>query len=209
MRRAAEYRCVASSVDGFIQQLAVSYLRRGYVFYVTGVIPDGKDPRETDQKIITQYGITGSKFVRARRKAAGLPNAHYLRHGRFFVILSTVGHKTFFHEEGTAVRDARETPIRYEGYAVGFYKGKASVRIDRGTYLNLKAYFEEFATKRSCETIAKQLRGLPFRPYGPVVSQLFIILRAVNRARQAAGFEKVPNSAIRLWREPVKTFVEF
>ena len=35
-----DYRCAATSVGGFIQQLAVSYVGRGYWFYVTGVIPE-------------------------------------------------------------------------------------------------------------------------------------------------------------------------
>ena len=42
------YRCVATSVAGFIQQLAVGYVARGYYFYVTGRIPDHKDPAHTD-----------------------------------------------------------------------------------------------------------------------------------------------------------------
>lgn len=37
------YRCEPSSLAGFIQQLAVSYLANGYVFYVCDRIPDGKD----------------------------------------------------------------------------------------------------------------------------------------------------------------------
>jgi len=39
-----QYRCVATSLAGFLQQLTVSYLSHGYWFYVTGCIPDGKDP---------------------------------------------------------------------------------------------------------------------------------------------------------------------
>lgn len=206
MRREVEYRCEASSVEGFIQQLAVSYVKNGYFFYVTGTIPEAKDPRETDAKILAQYDIAVSKFTRSRRKKTGSANLHYLRHGRFFVILATHGTHRFFEEERASLKDVRETPIRYEGYSVSFRGGAACVRIDRGTYLNLKAYFEDIATKRKAETIAKQLYGLPFRPFGPVVSQLFIILRAVNRARQVAGFEPVPKTAIRVWRQPVKTF---
>ena len=38
-----EYRCNATSLEGFIQQLAVSYVGRGYWHYVTGKIADGKD----------------------------------------------------------------------------------------------------------------------------------------------------------------------
>jgi hypothetical protein len=42
------YRAEATSIGGFIQQLAVSYVRNGYWFYVAGSVPEGKDPRAID-----------------------------------------------------------------------------------------------------------------------------------------------------------------
>lgn len=205
MRGGFVYRCEAASLDGFIQQLAASYLRHGYFFYVTGSIREGRDPRDVDRRIVERYDLAISKFTRARRKKSGTASVQYLRHGRFFVLLATHGKHRFFEEE-VGIKDAREAPIRYEGYSVSVRAGRSCVRIDRGSYLNIKAYFEDIATKRSAEVLAKQLRSLPFSPYAPVRSQLFAILRAVNRARQAAGFESVPNTAIRVRREPVKTF---
>ena len=50
-----EYRCEATSVAGFVQQLSVAYIGRGYFFYVVGEIPEGKDPHSVDQKLIQQY----------------------------------------------------------------------------------------------------------------------------------------------------------
>jgi len=44
-------------------------------------IPFNKDPEAVDRKLIQKYGIDVSKRERARRKRAGLPNRHYLRHG--------------------------------------------------------------------------------------------------------------------------------
>lgn len=205
MRGDFEYRCEAATLEGFIQQLAASYLRHGYFFYVTGTIREGKDPRDIDRRIVERYGLAISKFTRARRKKSGAASVQYLRHGRFFVLLATHG-KHRFYEEEVEIKDARETPIRHEGYSVSVRAGRSCVRIDRGTYLNLKAYFEEIAAKRPADVLARQLRGLPFSPYAPVRSQLFAILRAVNRARQVAGFEPVPNTAIRVRRVPVKTF---
>jgi hypothetical protein len=58
-----QYRCVARSVAGFVQQLAVGYIAKGYYFYVSGVIPAGKDPAKTDRKIIEIYGISVSKWM--------------------------------------------------------------------------------------------------------------------------------------------------
>lgn len=207
MRGGFVYRCEAASLDGFIQQLAASYLRHGYFFYVTGSIREGRDPRDVDRRIIERYDLAISKFTRARRKKSGTASVQYLRHERFFVLLATHGKHRFFEEE-VGIKDARETPIRYEGYSVSVRAGRSCVRIDRGSYLNIKAYFEDIATKRSADVLRRQLFSLPFSPYAPVRSQLFAILRAVNRARQVAGFESVPNTAIRVRREPVKTFEE-
>ena len=62
-----EYRCEVTSVAGFIQQLAVAYVGRGYFFYVIGEIPEGKDPRSVDQKLIAKYGLGIGKTARAIR----------------------------------------------------------------------------------------------------------------------------------------------
>ena len=202
------YRCEATSVEGFVQQLAVSYVRNGYFFYVTGTIREGKDPREIDRKLMSRYDIDVSKFTRARRKKAGLANVHYLRHKRFFVLLATYGRHPFFDEERDLIRDARETPIKYEGYAVSYRAGRACVRIDRGTELNLKAYFEDIATKQSAASISRQFRRLPFQPYAPVRVQLLEMLREVNRLRKAAGLEQVPVTSVRWKRWIVKPFGE-
>jgi len=60
-----EYRCVAGSVAEFVQQLASCYLPHGYWFYVPGVIPFGKDPRDADAKLIAKYRIGVPRTSRA------------------------------------------------------------------------------------------------------------------------------------------------
>src|SRR5262249_30215594 len=57
------YHCEATSIPGFVQQLAVCYLRHGYYFYVSGCIPAGKDPCDVDRKLIERYGIDLSKWA--------------------------------------------------------------------------------------------------------------------------------------------------
>jgi hypothetical protein len=105
----------ATSIAGFVQQLAVSYVGRGYFFYVTGAIPPHKDPAAVDAKLCDRYGVTLSKWARARRKAAGRAAHGYLRFGRFFVLLASHGESPFFTDEGKLVRDCRKTPIRLQG----------------------------------------------------------------------------------------------
>ncbi|MBK8915402.1 MAG: hypothetical protein IPM64_12530 [Phycisphaerales bacterium] len=119
-----EYRCVATSVEGFVQQLAVSYITHGYWFYVTGTIPDGKDPAAVDAKLIARYGIAISKWARCRRKKQGLANMQYLRHERFFVLLATKGRHEFFERERASVLDVRRKSIKFAGYCIGCRKGR-------------------------------------------------------------------------------------
>ena len=79
------YRCIASSPEGLVQQVAVSYLRHGYWWYVTGRIPDGKDAESVDRKLIAKYEIDQSDRQRAYRKKRGLANMQYIRYGSWFL----------------------------------------------------------------------------------------------------------------------------
>ncbi len=200
------YRCEATSPEGFVQQLAVSYLGNGYWFYVTGQVPNGKSPESVDQKLIEKYGIDISKWARARRKHAGLANIQYLRYGHFFVLLATHGEHPFFAEEATSVRDARRVPIRFHGYSISHRGGHPHVRIEQGEYKRLKAYFVDLATHRSLSRIETELRRLPFEPYAPVRRQLLCVLRAINRERKRAGFEPVPKTCFRFIRRVLRPF---
>jgi hypothetical protein len=205
------YRHEARSLPGFIQQLAVAYVTHGYFFYTSGLVPEGKLPNAVDAKLIRKYGADLSRWARARRKRAGLSNVHYLRHGRFFVLLATKGEHRFFSEEGERVRDIRRDSLSFAGYSIGWKlgsdrKGHPSVRIHPKRYLELRDHFLELATRRSAENLALELGRIPFEPYAPVRSQLLSILRKVNLKRRESGFEPVPASALRLRRGVVFPF---
>jgi len=86
----------------------------------------------------------------------------HLRHGDFFVLLATHGEHPFFGGEGANVHDVRRRSIKYAGYAVGFRGGHVQVRIDLPQYRELKAWFEEQATRRSAELLAKAFYDLDF-----------------------------------------------
>jgi hypothetical protein len=64
VRLARGTRSSATTLEGFVQQLAVAIFRHHYFWYVTGIIPEQKDPRVIDGKIIRTYGINVTKFVR-------------------------------------------------------------------------------------------------------------------------------------------------
>jgi hypothetical protein len=200
------YRCETTSLAGFVQQLATSYLTHGYYFYVTGRVPDGKDPRAVDAKLIARYAIGVSKWAAARRKRAGGANVQYLRLGRFFVLLATHGTHHFFEDEGARIQDARHVSLKVAGYALSVRHGHVRVSIEREEYRQIKAYFLDRATHRSAAVVAGELGALPFEPYAPVRSQLLCIWRAVNRARGEAGFEAVPKTCLRFKRRLVRPF---
>jgi hypothetical protein len=218
-----EYRCAATSIAGFVQQLVSCYLPHGYWFYIMGMVPDGKAPEAVDQKLIAKYGIGISRSSRARRKAMGIANLHYLRHEGLFVLLATHGHHPFYDEE-KSIADVRRTPIKFAGYAIsvkpGGYLAKSSpgsaavrdtkqrvhVQISQRRYLELKRYFVDIARRRSGGYVEDELRRLPFEPYAPVRQQLLNILRLVNRIRRVAGREAISPRVLRYQRHIVRPF---
>lgn len=206
------YRCEATSVAGFVQQLAVGYLAHGYYFYVSGWIPEHKDPVATDEKLIAQYGLDLSRWTRCRRRKAGAASVQYLRFDRFFVLLATHGEHPFFEAEARKLRDVRLNPIYFRGYSIGCRQARgggpfhASVRLDRATCRNLKRQFEDRALSCPVGELIERFQQLPYEVYAPVRNQLRGILRAVNRRRQTAGLEPVPRTAVWSRRYPVKPF---
>ena len=211
MEGSMEYRCVATSVVGFVQQLAVAYVTHGYWFYVTGQIPEDKDPAAVDRKLVERYGIAISKWARARRKRQGLANVQYLRHERTFVLLATKGRHDFFGRERASIRDIRRVPIKFAGYSIGCRKGRdgrwhASVRIDHDDYGKLKAYLSVHACRRRADALATELHRLRYEPYAPIRRQLLNLLRHMNGLRKQAALEPLPIRALRLRRATIRAF---
>jgi hypothetical protein len=199
------YRYEAQTIEGFVQQVAVSYVSKGYWFYVSGIVPEGKDPRAVAEKLIGKYGIAVSKFVRARRKVSGGANLQFVLHGRIFLLLATQGTHRFFEEERTRIRDCREAPIKFASYSIGFRGGHVQVRIERETERDLKAFFKERALW-SQERLEREFWNLPFEPYAPVRRQILIMFNQVNRARRTAGLQTLPVSCLRFRRKPCRPF---
>lgn len=219
-----QYRYETTSLEGFIQYLASNLLPHGYWFYVTGRIPEGKDAKAVDQKLMEKYGVRLTRQQRARRKLAGKANVQYLRLGRFWVLLATHGEHRFFEEEGREIRDLRHTPLQAGGYSLTVRRGnflkkgsgetearpdgkrRVRVQISRERYRELKAYFLTIACHRTAEHLAKELWEIPFEPYAPVRKQLLNLLRLVNAKRQQAGFAKLPATVLRMRRRIVMPF---
>ena len=213
-----QYRAVATSVEGFVQQIACCYLRYGYWFYVSGWIPPDKDPLAVDEKLIKKYGIAVSESTRARRKQAGRANLQYLRHERLFVVLATHGEHPFYQHESDSIRDIRRLPLRYAGYSISYRRGgltkqgapdanwHAHVRLDRQQYLDLRATLTGWAHTESAAKLAHTLSTLPVAAYAPVRRQLLMLLRTVNRIRLAARKSPIPVEILPLRRRVLRPF---
>lgn len=213
-----QYRCVASSPEGLVQQLAVSYLRHGYWYYVTGHLKPGTDLAALDRKLIEKYGIHTGERERTARKKRGLANMQYLRYQNWFLLLATEGHHPFKQIEKNVIQDCRRVPIKFEGYSISYRQSgvtpagggprtwHACVRIDKPTYKQLKTFFLDRATHRSVQNLSSDFARVPYARYAPVRRQLLTILKAVNSARARTGYNPVPTSALRLRREIVKPF---
>jgi hypothetical protein len=213
-----KYRAEVTSVEGFVQQIACSFLRHGYWFYVTGVVPPHKDPRAIDEKLIEKYGIAISEATRSRRKKLGRANLQYIRFERFFAIFATKGEHRFFEDERDSLRDIRRIPLKFAGYSISYRRGgrtrggepdhrwHAHVEIERRQFLELKDHLIRIAKKRPAGYVALAFYNLQVEPYAPVRRQLLMILREANRARRAAGWGKIPIQVLTLRRRVVRPF---
>ena len=117
------YRCEATSLKGFVQQIACVYLRHGYHWFVQGRIKEGKDPQEVDAKLIAKYRIDISESTRWRRKKLGKANMQYLRYGRDFVLMATKGRHQFYDLEANSIRWAGKYSMKFHGYSISYRPG--------------------------------------------------------------------------------------
>ena len=205
-KKRVEYRCVATSVEGFVQQVAVQYLRHGYWYYVAGNVPNGKDPAAVDAKLIKKYGIDVSRWERARRRRADLANMQYIRHERFFLLMATHGQHRFFDDEAVEIRDARRVPIKFAGYSLSYRNGHSSVRIQQAVYQRLKHSMMEDAQHAFSESLILRIQRLRFEPYAPVRQQLLGLERAIHRSRSESGHSALSLAPFRWKRKPVRPF---
>lgn len=217
-----QYRCVASSLEGLIQQVAVAYVARGYHFWVAGEVCKRISPEEHDRRLLEKFEVSRSKWSRYRRRQRGiasgreLANVQYIRFEDRWWLLATRGEHKFFDVHGVSesdgkrsvpeYHDVRKKPICYGGYSIGWY-GRVSVRMTGKGYRELKQYYISLAQNlHSSERLEKEFWMGPFEPYGGVTRQMFAILRRVNKVRKVAGLETAQRGCIRVMRKAVKPF---
>jgi hypothetical protein len=213
-----ECLCETTSIEGFVQLVACNLLPHGYWFYVTGQVPNGKNPCCIDEKLVQKYAADLSAPGRARRKRQGMANVRYVRHGRFFVLLATHGRHQFYEEEAMSIRDVRRVPMKFAGYSISYRRGgrqrsgardpawHAHVQIEPRRLQEIRAQFVEMATRWSVTRLGLEFYRLPFEPYAPVRRQMLQLLREVNARRKRAGLPPVPHEVLPLRRRIVRPF---
>lgn len=215
-----------SSVDG-MAAILVNLISKGYRYYFTGTIEEPAKFAVRDSRMLEYYDADLPKWTRERRRQRGEANFRYLRYANWFVVLATEGiAERFWREDRHRIRDIRHTPIRFKGYSLSYRQGgwkdrrlwadplvrerdmkwHVRVQLDFETYSGVKAYFLNMATHRQADFLAREFLDLHFQPYRPVREQLLAILRAVNRQRQLAGYQRIPYSVIRFKRRIVRVF---
>ncbi len=219
-------RHLVASVDGMVAQL-VNLIGKGYRYYFVGLVAGSEAQLIRDERMLEYYEAHLPKWTRERRRKRGLANFRYLRYEGWFIVLATDGQAPkFWNEDRQRIRDVRNTPIRFKGYSISYRQGgwkdrrlwsdpairerdmkwHVRVQLDAVTFDGVKAYFLNIAAHRQADFLAREFAELSFQPYRPVREQLFQILRAVNRARRQAGYQRVPAAVIRFKRRIVKPF---
>lgn len=130
------------------------------------------------------------------------------------------GYSIGFSKGGNAKLTGEEKALRteqWEAFRRGERKAPPSptkrdmkwhlrVQIDDDTYAGLKAFFLNLSVHREGGQIAQEFQSLSFQPYAPVRNQLRCILRAVNKERAIAGFDRIPLSVLPFTRRIVPAF---
>ena len=205
-QRTTNSRHVFATRDAFVHYLVTSVICRGYWFYITGRIPEGKDPAAIDQKLIAKYDAGISKSARWRRKKLAKANIRYVRWNHQFLLFATKGEHSFFRQE-SGIKDIRKIPLKVGGYSLSFRRDgrpdalqdrpyRVHVRIEQQEFNSLLAEFDCEALRRSTEHLVDRLYKLPYLGYAPVRRQLCLLLRRVNARRRVAGRPFIPKACL-------------
>ena len=198
-------RYEAKSLEAVVQQLATNYFKNGYIFYVQGFIPHGKESA-VDKKLTSFYETNISKDARYYRKSVGRSTLQYLRFGRVFWLLARKGeHEFFLREKG--IKDARYSPVIIEKYSISVTKdGKVTAKLSEKAYKSLKERLFFMATRKEKHEVERYIFNFPVEAYSGVKWQLTGLLKQVNRLRKTAHKERISTNCIRKFRKPVKVY---
>lgn len=181
-------RYEARSRGVFIRKVAYDYVRYGYVRYAFREIPEERELKEIDEKLLRAYDVTFNRMARKRRRENGEGVVSYVRYDRWFVLLATEGRHEAF--DRLAWRDIRSCPLQLWGYSIGEKGGSPWVTISARRMKGIS----RFARKISLgpEYRVRSFLQSVFRLRFPgVVWQEEKLLRRINRRRKKAGLSRI------------------
>jgi hypothetical protein len=179
----------AKTFGWFLRKIAIDYVRYGYFFYSVGPVPQRKDSKIFDEKMLRKYEITFHRTTRARRKKEGTAVFAYVRFGKKMVLLSTEGTHPAF--ETWDYKDCRIQPIQLSGYTIGVHAGKPSVRFSMKRFNGLRKFLLGIALHNDKKIAAFFSSVAPYHPFPGVVAQKKKLLKLVNDKRKAGGLKRV------------------
>ena len=200
------YPCVAVSSKALIDQLAYSYINYGHRFYVTGVVPDRLEPQEFDLRIIEKFRLNITRSERARRRAVGEGSIHFIRHERFWVLISTAAPAgNMFFEENTEPKtgyaqwkDVRKASITFCGYAIRAPGGVVRITVNRHEFSRVKGALVELAKYVPADRLKKILeREFPYEQYPGVQEQLYRLVGLVNHRLKRSRLGQISFSEVK------------
>ena len=213
------YPCVVDTVEKFVRQIDVGYVRNGYTHYVDDVHFKGRRPEDVseeelataDRRIIKKYHIDIPSYTKSRKANPKDPSKkpisklQYLRLGMRYVIFATKGvHKvystelereiSFWENEEYHIKDIRKNSIVVRRYAIRSVRDpygnwRASVRLTGKEFRELKGKFLGLATWRTVNGLIYTYKAENLEMYWVVREQLKNINERVNKARQRAGYK--------------------
>jgi len=203
----AKYQYVATTLPGFVQQVAVHYIRWGYYYYTTGVVQHPKTPEAFDKKMLDQYGIYCSKDTRYRQKLRGEARVQYLRYKRLWILMATEGRHPVHLAEAKSFKKCDKYPIYVFGYSISYKAGHPHVRIRDYDFAHEREYLLKCAPAKK-EWLEAKFRSLKWQNYGPVVIQIRRLINLVNDERKRRGLEPIDKTCRVFKRRSVKVFAE-
>ena len=207
------YPCVAASRQAFIDQLAYAYIAYGYRFYVTGVVPERLTSGELDARLIEKFGLDISRDRRSSQRAAGDGSIHYLRHDRFWVLISTPARNgNQFFTENTEPRtgdhlwhDVWTRAISIHGYAIRAPVGKLLIKVERHEFKRLKSELLELAKFVPAERLTTILKQrFRYEQYPGVQEQLYGLVATLNQRPKRSGLGRIEFTQLKCGRKIVR-----
>ena len=180
---------------------------------MTGVVPDRLTASELDARLIEKFGLDISRDRRSDQRATGNGSIHYLRHDRFWVLISTPARNgNRFFTENTEPKtgehlwhDVWARAIMFHGYAIRVPAGKLLIKVERHEFKRLKNELLELAKFVSGERLTGILcQRFHYEQYPGVQEQLYRLVECLNQRLKRSGLGRIEFSQLKRGRRALR-----